>query len=167
MVTKEQVRCMMNNLNMGKTQIMAAMKGGMDRKTARKYIFLKRMPEEIKTEHNWQTRPDPFKDEWAWIEEQLGINSGLEAKTLFEELQRKNPGKFEDGQLRTLQRKVKEWRCLSGPNKEIYFEQIHYPGDLCTSDFTNMNELEITINREFFKHLLYHFCLTYSNWETG
>ncbi|EKD28853.1 MAG: hypothetical protein ACD_79C00183G0002 [uncultured bacterium] len=167
MITDQQVRCMMNYISMGKTQEMAAMKSGMDRKTARKYIFLKRLPGEVENEHTWQTRPDPFKDEWDWIMEQLEINPGLEAKTLFEELQRKMQGKFEDGQLRTFQRKIKEWRCVSGPEKEIYFEQIHNPGDLCSSDFTNMNELQITINREPFKHLLYHFCLTYSNWETG
>lgn len=167
MVTNQQVRYVMNQISMGKTIKMAAMKSGMDRKTARKYIYLKSLPSEIKKDHVWQTRSDPFKEEWIWVQDQLTINPGLEAKTLFEELQRQNPGKFEDGQLRTLQRRVKEWRHLEGPDQEIYFEQIHYPGDLCSSDFTHMDELGITINLEPFKHLIYHFTLTYSNWETG
>ena len=87
MVTNQQVRYVMNQIGMGKTVKMAAMKSGMDRKTARKYIFLKRLPSEIKKDHIWQTRTDPFKEEWEWLQDQLEINPGLEAKTLFEELQ--------------------------------------------------------------------------------
>ena len=54
----------------------------------------------------------------------LEINPGLEAKTIFEDLQRRNSGKFEDGQLRTLQRRIKIWRTVDGPSKEIFFPQI-------------------------------------------
>ena len=60
----------------------------------------------------------------------LEINHGLEAKTLFEDLQRKNPGKYEDGQLRTLQRRIKRWKAEEGPSKEIFFTQSHKPGDM-------------------------------------
>jgi hypothetical protein len=42
----------------------------------------------------------------------LDLDDGLEAKTLFEYLQREDPGRFADGQLRTLQRRVKVWRAL-------------------------------------------------------
>ena len=59
------------------------------------------------------------------------------------------------------------WRATEGPPKEVFFPQQHYPGQLCASDFTNMNELGITIGRHAFEHLVYHFVLTYSNWETG
>ena len=97
----------------------------------------------------------------------LEINPGLEAKTLFEDLQRKNPGKYEDGQLRTLQRRIKRWKAEEGPSKEIFFTQSHKPGELCQSDYTNMNKLGVTINNVPFEHLVYHFVLTYSNWETG
>ncbi len=41
------------------------------------------------------------------------------------------------------------------------------PGELCESDFTHLTELGITIGGEAFPHMLYHFVLTYSNWETG
>jgi hypothetical protein len=86
---------------------------------------------------------------------------------LFEDLQRRYPGRFADGQLRTLQRRIKAWRAVQGPAKKVIFPQIHHPGQLCASDFTSMNELGITINGSSFDHLIYHFVLTYSNWETG
>jgi hypothetical protein len=44
---------------------------------------------------------------------------------------------------------------------------VHKPGELCESDFTSMSSLGVTIQRQPFLHLLYHFVLTYSNWETG
>ena len=91
----------------------------------------------------------------------------LQAKTLFKDLQRRHPGKFQDGQLRTLQRRVKEWRALEGPPKEVFFEQRHEPGELSQSDFTHMNGLGVRIEGQPFDHLLYHFVLTYSNWEWG
>ena len=60
----------------------------------------------------------------------------------FKDLQRRHPGQYQDGQLRTLQRRVKQWRALEGPPKEVFFEQRHEPGELCQSDFTNMNNPE-------------------------
>jgi len=146
---------------------IAAMKAGMDDKTARKYRQLGKLPSELKQRHSWRTREDPFEDAWAGIESMLKINPGLEAKTIFEDLQRRNPGRFSDGQLRTLQRRIKNWRAFCGPPKEVFFTQIHKPGQLGQSDFTHMDKLEITIGGRPFDHLIYHFVLTYSNWETG
>lgn len=74
---------------------------------------------------------------------------------------------FADGQLRTLQRKVKHWRATEGPAQEVYFVQEHHGGELCASDFTHLTELAVTIGGLSFPHMLYHFVLTYSNWETG
>jgi hypothetical protein len=114
-----------------------------------------------------RTRPDPFVDVWDEVQELLRENSGLEAKTVFEYLQRQNPGRFQDGQLRTLQRRVKGWRATEGPAKEVFFAQQHPPGRLGASDFTHMEELGVTIAGQSFPHLIYHFVLTYSNWEAG
>ena len=100
------------------------------------------------------------------LEGMLGINSGLEAKTLFEHLQREHPGRFQDGELRTLQRRVKVWRALKGPAREVFFPQDHEPGELSQSDFTDMGDLGVAIQGHPFKHLVYHFVMTYSNWET-
>src|SRR4030043_1042289 len=145
----------------------AAAKADMDEKTARKYRSLGKLPHEVRFDHFWRTREDSFNDFWAEVEENLEINPGLEAKTLFEDLQRRCPGRFSDGQLRTLQRRVKIWRALQGPPREVFFPQVHKPGELCQADCTSMNSLGVTIERQLFDHLLYHFVLTYSNWETG
>jgi hypothetical protein len=150
-----------------KTYAIAAAKAGMDEKTARKYRRIGKLPSEIKKERTWRTRKDPFEEVWDEIKSKLEINPGLEARTLFEDLQRRYPGRFSDGQLRTLQRRIKTWRATEGPSKEVYFPQKHQPGKLCQSDFTHMSALGVTINRQRFDHLLYHFVLTYSNWEAG
>jgi hypothetical protein len=145
----------------------AAAKAGIDEKTARKYLRLGRLPSQVKAPHDWRTRPDPFADVWEEVRGFLELDAGLEAKTIFEELQRMYPGRFSDGQLRTLQRRVKRSRALEGPSRETFFPQVHEPGDLAEMDFTWMNELGITIQRQRFDHLLFHFVLTYSNWEAG
>ena len=51
-------------------------------------------------------------------------NAGLEGKTVFEFLQRQNPGRFQDGQVRTLQRRVKVWRATEGPAREVFFAPL-------------------------------------------
>jgi hypothetical protein len=167
MVSDKQVRGLFKLLAMGKTLRVAAARADMDEKTARKYKKLGKLPSEVKVSHTWRTRPDPFAEVWGEVKSKLEINPGLEAKTLFQYLQRKYPGQFPDGQLRTLQRRVKQWRSLYGPPKEVYFPQIHKPGGLCESDFTHMGSVGVTIQGQPFDHLLYHFVLTYSNWETG
>ncbi len=128
MVTDRQVRRLRKLMHTEKTKAAAADKVGMDEKTARKYMGLDRLPSEIKKEHTWRTRGDPFEEVWEDLRKLLQINPGLEAKTLFDELQRRYPGRFADGRLRTLQRHVKRWRALEGPPKEVFFDQEHYPG---------------------------------------
>lgn len=167
MVTDQQVRKLMELQNKEKTKSAAAAKAGMDEKTARKYLRLGKLPSQVKEAHTWRTREDPFMEVWGKAKEFLELNPGLEAKTIFDHLQREYPGRFADSQLRTFQRKVKRWRALEGPPQEIYFPQQHYAGELCESDFTCMNSLWVTIQRIRFDHLIYHFVLTYSNWETG
>jgi hypothetical protein len=152
---------------MEKNQEIAASMAGMDPKTARKYLALNRLPSEVKKERHWRTREDPFSEVWDQVRQQIQENPGLEAKTLFEWLQREHPGLYSDGQIRTLQRRVKLWRATEGPAQEVYFGQKHEPGRLCASDFTHMTELGITIQGQTLAHLVYHFVLTYSNWETG
>jgi hypothetical protein len=153
--------------NTEKIQEIAASKAGMDVKTARKYLRARRLPSEMKAERHWRTRKDCFEDVWPKIREQLSTNPGMDVKTIFAALQREHPKRFADGQLRTLQRKVKHWRATEGPAQEVYFSQEHRAGELCESDFTHVNDLGIRIAGEEFPRLLYHFALTYSNWETG
>jgi hypothetical protein len=144
---------------------VSADKAGMHRETVGKYRQLGELPSALRTEHDWRTRADPFVEVWPWVVEQLSLNPGLEAKTLLEALQRAHPGDFADGQLRTLQRQVKLWRGLKGPSREVFFAQVHHPGRLGQSDFSHMTKLGVTIGGRSFGHLIYHFVLTYSNWE--
>jgi hypothetical protein len=167
MVKDEQVRLLMKLINKEQRLQTAAAKAGMTEKTARKYRRLNRLPSQVKAVHDWRTREDPFEEDWPWIQELLGNNGGLEAKTIFEALQRMQPGKYQDGQLRTLQRHILHWRATDGPAREVFFPQLYEPGAWSASDFTCMNSLRITIGGIPFDHLLYHFVLAYSNWETG
>ena len=77
MVTNRQVRVLKEMLGKGKSLIVAAAKADMDEKTARKYRDLGKLPSEIKVEHTWRTREDPFSEVWKEIEEKLEINLGL------------------------------------------------------------------------------------------
>ena len=151
----------------GKTLAAAAAKTDMDEKTARKYVKAGTLPNQIKTYQNWRIRTDPFEQVWPQLRSHLKINPELEAKSLFEDLQRRHQGYFPDGQLRPLQRKIKRWRTLEGSPREVLFLQQHHPGRLCQSDFTDMRSLGIMKDRQRFDHLLYHFMLTWSNWEPG
>src|SRR6516165_11992600 len=134
--------------------------------TRRKTGTTASLPSEVTNVRHWRTREDPFITVWEQVRQQIEENPGLEAKTLFEWLQREYPGHYQDGQIRTLQRRIKLWRATEGPAQEVYFSQKHEPGRLCASDFTHMAELGITIQGQTFPHLVYHFVLTYSNWET-
>lgn len=167
MVSDRQVRLLMKELRRGEPLCRGAARAGMDEKTARKYRDLGRLPSESRPERDWRTRRDPFEEVWEEVTRELRDAHGLQSKTLFAELQRRYPGRFPDGQLRTLQRKVRQWRALEGPGKEVFFAQEHRPGELAASDFTEMGSLGVTIAGQPFDHLFYHFVLTYSNWETG
>lgn len=167
MVTDHQVRKLMKELRKGRSLQLASAKAGMDVKTGRKYRDLGKLPSECKPERTWRTHPDAFAEVWNEAQELLEVNPGLQARTIFEDLQRRYPGRFADGQLRTLQRRVKAWRALEGPPREAYFPQQHDPGIRCQSDFSDLSKLGVTIQGQRFEHLLYHFVLPYSNWETG
>jgi hypothetical protein len=167
MITDRQVKKLWKLLT-GKLSLeKAAARCDMDEKTARKYRDAGKLPSELAQPHTWRTREDPFEEVWPQVYEQLEESPGLQAKTLFEWLQRQYPGRFQDGQLRTFQRGVKRWRATAGPPKEVFFSQVHQPGRLCASDFTHMTSLHVTIQGQPFEHLVYHFVLTYSNWETA
>src|SRR5262249_45528317 len=168
MLTDHQVRKLRRLDRLALPKELAALRAGMDPKTARKYRRLGKLPSEVKRmDRNWRTRSDPFAEVWPDIEQLLRLNPGLEAKTIFADLQRRFPGRFAPGQLRTLQRRCKRWRALEGSAKEVFFAQVHHPGRLCASDFTHCTDLGVTILGLPFDHMIYHFVLTYSNWETG
>lgn len=164
-MTDAQVRKMNEDYTRHGNLGLAALRSGMDRKTARKYRDAGQVPSELRVERTWRTRKDPFEADWPELEAMLSAAPELEAKTLFEVLQEQHPGRYQPGQLRTLQRRVRRWRARSGPDKEVFFPQRHQPGKAAQTDFTWATELGVTIGGEPFEHMLCHLVLPYSNWE--
>ena len=146
--------------------VTAAAKAGMSERSARKYVRAGSAPSALKVPHTWRTRADPYADVWPEVEALLLQDGSLEAKLVWGELNERYPGRFPPGQLRTLQRRFRRWRARSGPDREVFFPQVHVPGEQAQSDFTDMGELQVKIAGEAFPHLLYHCVLTYSNWES-
>ena len=144
-VSNAQVRRLMEEKAKTGEVGLAAMKAGMDRGTASKYLDAGKLPSELKA--------------------RLVDAPEFEAKTLFEHLLVQHPGRYEPGQLRTLQRRVQEWRAKEGPEREVYFAQEHRPGEAMQTDFTHCEALGVTIAGEPFPHQLCHPVLPYSNWE--
>jgi hypothetical protein len=96
----------------------------------------------------------------------LVVSPELEAKSLFEWLCEQRPGKYQEGQLRSLQRRLADWRALN-QDKIAVLSQIHRPGEVLQTDGTWLTELGVTIAGQPFKHILIHCVLPYSNWEWG
>jgi hypothetical protein len=144
---------------------LAAMRAGVDRKTARKYVKAGKLPSEMSSPRTWRTRSDPFAEVWDELAANLEQEPGLEAKTLFEVLCEAHPGRYEPGQVRTLQRRVPQWRAQRGPAREVMFTQVHRPGEACQVDFTEVVSLRVTVAGELFAHLLCVFTLPFSNWQ--
>ncbi len=164
--TDAQVRKLMKELDRGSTLERAAAKAAMDRKTARKYRDVDKLPSELRAPRSWRTREDRLAPIWADAEAMLSDAPELEAKALFEHLAAKHTGSVCEAQLRSFQRRVREWRARHGPPKEVFFPQAHRPGEAMQTDFTCCNELGVTIRGEEFSHLLCHPVLPYSGWES-
>jgi hypothetical protein len=144
---------------------LASMRAGMDRKTARKYVRTGKLPSELRKPHTWRTRDDPFAEDWPAVVAMLTEAPELEAVTLFDHLVDRNPQAYTAGQLRTLQRRIRQWRAQQGPEREIFFPQAHRPGEALQTDFTHATVLGVTIGGDAFAHLFCHSVLPCSNWE--
>lgn len=166
MVKDEQVRLLRQKLMEGKKQETAAAAAGMSERSARKWQQGP-LPSETKAPRWWRTRVDPLADVWEREIVPLLVSDekgALQATGVLGWLQDKHPGKYDDGLLRTLQRRIRDWRALHGPPKEVFFEQEHVPGREAAFDFTDGSELGVTIAGQVFLHLLFEFVLTYSGW---
>ncbi len=149
----------------GRTQEQAAARAGMSVRTAGTYERLGHLPSQLKQPRQYRTRPDPFADDWSWIVSQLERDAALQATTLFALLQELRPGRYQAGQVRTLQEHIAAWRAQYGPTHEVLFPQIHRPGVDAQSDFTHMESLGVTLGGVPFPHLVFHLVLSYSNVE--
>ena len=151
----------------GKTQETVAATAGMCVRSARKWQSGP-LPSETKTERWWRTRPDPFDGVWEEEIEHLlrdDPRGKLKATTIIEWLEEQHPGRFSASQLRTLQRRLQDWRALHDPDQEVYFPQEHPPGREAQFDFTHGNSLGVTIAGEPYPHLLFQLILSHSGWR--
>src|SRR2546428_3063253 len=165
-VTDQQVRKLMSEYQKTGTIETAALRAGMDRKTAAKHLRRGASPAASPlAQRHWRTRRDPFVAHWTEIEERLHQAPELEAKALFEWLLEQYPESYQPVQVRTFQRRVEAWRAVHGAPREVFFAQEHQPGRRMQTDFTHASELGVSIAGQTFDHLLCHSVLTYSNWE--
>src|SRR6266702_1452022 len=160
-----EVLLMLRERAKGRTQEQAAARAGMSVRTARAYERRARLPSQLKQPRTYRSRPNPFVDDWPWITKLLEDDPALQGQTLFGLLCERQPGRYQEGQLRTLQRHIAAWRAQYGPEREVMFPQIHEPGEAAQSDFTYMTSLGVTLGGVPFPHLVYHLVLVYSNIE--
>ena len=166
-MTDRQVALLRQRRMEGKTQETAAAMAGMSVRSARKWQRGP-LPSAVKENRRWRTRPDPFEGVWEEEIEPLlrGDPDGrLRATTIIEWLADHHPGRFSASQLRTLQRRLQDWRALNGPDQEVYFPQEHPPGREAQFDFTHGNSLGVTIAGRAYPHLLFQLILSHSGWR--
>jgi hypothetical protein len=147
------------------SQTASAAKSAISERSARRIEAAQSLPSQRPARH-WRTREDPLSAVWdSEVVPLLQTDARLNAVTLLEELQRRQPGQWDDSVLRTLQRRVRLWRAKYGDEREVYFAQEHPPGRQGISDFTVADELGVQIAGVAFTHRLYQFALAYSGWR--
>jgi hypothetical protein len=147
------------------SQVAAAARSGISERSARRIEAADALPSQ-RPPRSWRTRDDPLVDVWdAEVVPLLKVDAGLNAVTLLEELQRRHPGEYDEAVLRTLQRRMRQWRAAHGAEREVYFAQEHPPGRLGLSDFTVADDLGVLIDGVAFDHRLYQFALAHSGWR--
>ena len=164
-INKKQVIKLMKEINKG-TLEKAALKVGISEKTARKYIKQKHLPNSQK-KYPARSYSNPFEEHWDKVTDMLEKSPELQAQSIMAYLAEAFPDRYKLNQVRSLQRRLKDWRAHYGANKPVIFRQDLKPGRQSQSDWTHMSDLNITIGGHAFPHLLFHFILPYSQFETG
>lgn len=167
MVTDAQVRLLRRKMSDKSTQEAAAAAAGMSVRAARKWQSGP-LPSEARRPRSWRTRVDPLAE--VWDTEVVPLLAGdaeraLQATTVLDVLEERFPGRYGHGHLRTIQRRMRDWRALHGPGKEVFFEQCHVPGREAAVDFTHATDLGVTIAGKPFRHLLFQLVLSFSGWR--
>ena len=148
------------------SQRTAAARAGFSERTARRFDTDSTLPSQRQPKRG-RTVADPLDGVWeTLLLPILEQDSSVQAITLLRHLQQQQPEDFQDDRIRrTLERRVRNWRALHGPERDIIFRQVPEPGYMCQSDFTDADGLGVTVDGTTFKHRLYHFVLAYSRWE--
>lgn len=156
----------MTSRHTGDSQERAASRSGFSERSGRRIEKGEGGPEHRKPRRH-RTRKDPFAAVWQpELVPMLEAYPSLKAITLLEYLQRQYPGQYPDSIRRTLERRVKQWRATYGPEKEVIFRQLHEPGLMGISDFTEPKDsFHITIRGKALDHRLFHFRLPFSGWS--
>jgi transposase InsO family protein len=123
-----------------------------------------RLPSQRKAPRG-RRRPDPLESVFeAEVVPMLMAAPLVRPVAIFEELQRRHPA-LHTNVRRTLERRIRAWRALHGAEREIIFRQVHEPGRMGLSDFTEMGDLAVGIAGVALDHRLYHFRLACSGFE--
>jgi hypothetical protein len=161
-IKAEQVQVYMRARKKQLTQVSAAEIAGFTDRTGRRIESGTHQPGRG---HPRGRKPNPLAAVWeSDLQPKLEREPKLEPMTLYEYLLEQYPGQYESV-LRTLQRRVQEWKAAHGQAKEVMFEQEHPPGRMGLSDFTHLKQIEVTIKGQPFQHILYHYRLAYSGWQ--
>ncbi|MFO0201947.1 MAG: IS21 family transposase [Alphaproteobacteria bacterium] len=140
---------------------IAAAKAGLSRATGYRIEADPRLPSQKKARRG-RRRPDPLAEVWdAEIVPILKAAPGLRAIAVLAEIRRRHP-EISPGIRRTLERRIRTWRALVGPEQDVIFRQEHPPGRLGLSDFTDTSVLGVTVAGVVLEHRLYHFRLAFS-----
>lgn len=143
---------------------LAAAKAGFSTATGYRLARDPRLPSQ-KSKPRERRRPDPLVDIFeAEVVPILNATPDIRAIAVFEELMRRHPDLVPSIR-RTLERRIRAWRAIHGPEREVIFRQVHEPGHLGLSDFTDMNELGVRVAGQPLDHRLYHFRLAWSGFE--
>ncbi|WP_369000102.1 IS21 family transposase [Pseudophaeobacter sp. C1-32P7] len=118
-----------------------------------------------KAQTRGRRRPDPLEHIFdAEAVPLLQSAPGLRPVAIFEEMLRRHP-ELSPGIRRTLERRIRAWRAVHGEEQEVIFRQVHEPGRLGLSDFTDLGAAAVTVAGQPLEHLLYHFRLPWSGFE--
>ncbi|HYZ20768.1 MAG TPA: IS21 family transposase [Rhodopila sp.] len=143
---------------------VAAAKAGFSTATGYRLEQDPRLPSR-KAPQRGRRRPDPLADIFETeIVPMLKAAPGLRAVAVFEEMMRRHPD-LAPSVRRTLERRVRAWRAIHGPDQEVIFRQVHEPGQMGLSDFTDTADLAVSIAGQPLEHRLYHFRLAWSGFE--
>jgi hypothetical protein len=165
-ITVQQKRMFMRFRAEGNTPQLAAAKTGFSIATAYRIEHEPDQPSAPRLPRG-SRRPDPLAAVWdAEVVPMLSAAPGLRAVGVLEELARRHP-ELDLGIRRTLERRIKLWRGLNGPDQDVMFRQIHPPGEQGLSDFTDLADLGVIVAGSVLDHILYHFRMAHSGFEHG
>lgn len=160
-ITDQQVTIYMSHRKRN-SQVVAAAKAGISERSARR-IDKSNQPASDGHRH-WRTRKDPLEPVWETIVVPiLAADEGITVVGIFDHLCEYHTDKFSPGSRRTLERRIRKWRCLHGPNKNVVFLQTHEYGALGIADFTHVAS-PVRIAGALLKHMLFHYRMPASSW---